>query len=615
MGNAVQVPSHIRFGDFEADLRSAELRRNGSRLRLPDQSFQVLAMLLQRPGELVTREEIQKQLWPQDTFVDFDHGLNNAVNRLREALKDSAEAPKFIETVPRRGYRFIGQLIGKASSTEAGTSIPGRDRRPRILIVVALVAVTAVLAFTLARQRIFSPAERVNSLAVLPLENLSHDVGQEYFSDGITDALITELGKIDGPRVISHRSVMQFKANPKPFDEIARELNVDAIVEGSVEQVGERVRLNVRLLRVSPERQLWSEEYERSLRDVFALQAEIARSVAGEIKGRLAPELKPSQPKPSVRDAEAYSDYLRALYLEYKAWTVPEYQEAIALCQRSIQGDPTFAPAYAELAISYFWLAHPEFDGPPVRQVLPQARAAAAKSIELDPSSVRGHLALALLAAADYNWTEADAQYRTTLRLDPNCAECHHQYGALFQALNHNDDATAQIRQAIELDPLNDALRNQLAFIGVTSHQYDLAVSRFTELHNAAWPIALAWAYNWKGEYAKAIQVLGNCENNNAPIACSSSLAAIDGYSGDGKSAKRLLDQLLSISKQRYVFPTQIAYVYLGLGEKDQALTWLERAYDEQDPALFWLQAFPCYDSLRSEPRFQALLRKVNFSS
>ncbi len=286
MGESTHSPRIVRFGVFEVDLRAGELRRSGVKIKLQEQPFQILSLLLGRPGEVVTREEIQKKLWPADTFVDFEHSLNAAVKRLREALGDSADTPRFVETIPRRGYRFIYPV-----------ERPGWASRIRQLRIVALAAV-ALLAVLIGlnvgglRDRLLGGAGRgqITSIAVLPLENLSGDPEQEYFVDGMTETLITELSKISALTVISRQSVMQFKDTDEPLPEIARELNVDAVVEGSALHIGERVRITVQLIEAASDRNLWAENYDRELRDVLALHSEVARAIAQEIRIALTPE-------------------------------------------------------------------------------------------------------------------------------------------------------------------------------------------------------------------------------------------------------------------------------------------------------------------------------------
>lgn len=272
--------------------------------------------------------------------------------------------------------------------------------------------------------------------------------------------------------------------------------------------------------------------------------------------------------------------------------------------------DPNYVAAYAELAIAYFWLGHSETGGPSVNETGPPANAAVAKALQLDASLGRAHLAVGLLATNDWNWPEAERQYLLAISLDPNCAECHHEYGALLQGLGRNEDAVTQIEYAFELDPLDDGIRNQAALIAFTSRQYDLAIARFEALHNAAWAPPLAFSYVAKGRYPEAIATLKKCETNF----CLGWLAHGYGLVGQKRQAQETLNKLEIASQHHYVYPTVFVDAYLGLDDKERALTWLERAYAEKDPWLFWLKVWPTYDPLRAESRFQTLLRKLNFS-
>jgi TolB-like protein len=351
----------------------------------------------------VTRDQLQKRLWP-DTFVDVDHNLNTAINKIREVLGDSAESPHFVETLPRRGYRFIGPISGAGRTRREEKPNAGNRRNtlPFLAVGATIFVLIPVILVSLniggGRNRLLVQSRRVQALAVLPFENLSTAPDQEYFSDGMTEALITELGKIGGPRVISRQSIMHFKRSKKPLQEIARELTVDVVLEGSVERSGDRVRINVHLVQPNPERQLWAQEYEPDIRDVLALQSEIGRSVANEIRIKLTPEEQRSLASRPPVNPEALSEYLQGLYYENK--TASDLDGAVAHCKNSIQRDPTFLPAHAELAISYFWMAHPDVGEMSVREMLLLATPAAAKALQLDPSPPQAHLAMALLATS-----------------------------------------------------------------------------------------------------------------------------------------------------------------------------------------------------------------------
>ena len=614
------------------------MRRNGTAIKLREQPFAILIHLLDHAGEIVSREELRRVLWPSDTFVDFDHSLSMAVMNLREALGDSSDAPLYIETIPKRGYRFIAPVTTESDSRnehtnfhdEAGpllihqttranhpaptpSETTNSGRLPRLALAaigLTILAVVGLLVFLRTRATQVQPLH-IHALAVLPLENLSNAPDQEYFSDGMTVALITELGKIGGPRIISRQSVMQFKGSKKPLKEIAHELGVDAVIEGAVERSNDRIRISVHLAQVDPELQIWGQEYDRDIRDVLAMQADIARSVAAEIKVNLSPEEQRNLASRLPVDPEAHSEYLQGLYDHSKRMLATKFREsAILHFKNSIQRDPAFAPAYAELAIAYFWLAHPGNGELPVKEMLPIATQAASKALQLDPSLPQAHLAMGLLATIDYKWTEAEAQYKAALAVDPNYSECHHQYGVLFEGQGRNEEAVAEVNLAIETDPLSDGNRNQLAVIALTSRNYDLAVAQFESLHDAAWTVPFASAYAQKRMFPEALAILRNCDN----ASCIGVRGDIYGISGRPQEAAKIIRQLKEYSRRHYVFPSIFAGAFLAAGQKEQALTWLERAYQERDPWLFWLKVSPIVDPLRSEPRFQALLRKVNYS-
>src|SRR5438876_3420222 len=592
------------------------------KIRLQGQPVEILAMLLQRPGETITREELQKKLWPADTFVDFEQGLNNAMKRLRAALDDDADNPHFIETLPRHGYRFIGSLNGSRQIPVAEAKSTSRlrlVRRAGSLGALAAIATSAVLVGLNVRgwrDRLLksAPKPQIQAIAVLPLTNLSGDTEQEYFADGMTESLITELGKISSPRVISRQSVMQYKASKKSLPEIAGELKVDAVMEGTVVRSADRMRVTIHLSQAFPERQLWAQEYDRSIRDVLSLQGEIARAITDEIQVKLTPEERTRLAISRSVNPEAQDNYLHGLYFAPPLRSESDTQKAIAHFKEAIEKAPTFAPAYAELAMAYFWLGNPEQGGPSARETMPQAKAAVARALQLDPSLARAHLALGLiLLNSEWNWSGAENQYRIALKLNPNCADCHFQYGVLLAGLGRNDEAITQTNHAIELNPLSGVYRNWLDAIAFFSRQYDLSI-KLAENLGDQWAMSVGLCYLQKKMYLEAIAYAENGAartgrlNDNLGL-----LALMYGLGGRKSETRKIISELKERSRHHYVFPSVFAYAYLGLGEKDRALTYLEQAYEEQDPGLFYLKASPLLDSLRSEPRFQALLRRVNF--
>ena len=623
----------IRFGVFELCLQSRELRKRGMKIKLQGQPVETLVMLLERPGEIITREELQKRLWPADTFVDFEQGLNNAMKRLRAALGDDAETPRFIETLPRRGYRFVGMVNGGFENGSERTAVP--DEKPdareepahhlgmrsgvALVSLLGLIVIAILVGLNMHGWRDWfftqSPKPPIRAFAVLPLANLSGDPEQEYFADGITEALITELGKISRPRVISRQSVMQYKGSKKSLSEIALELNVDALLEGTVERSRGRVRVTVHLDRVAPESQIWTGQYNRNIREALGLEDEIARAVADEVQIELKPENRPSLAVYRTSNPEAQDQYLQGLYFGSK-YTETGMRTAIAHFQAAIEKDRAYAPAYAELSMAYFWLGNPEQGGPSARETMPQAKAAVTKALQLDPSLSRAHLALGLVLLNDaWNWAEAENQYRLALNLNPSCGECHAVYAALLMASGRKDEAVLQTKLAIELDPVSTEYRELLALIAFSSRQYDLAIKQCENLNSQNSATIVGLSYAQKSMYPKAISNLERAiDQSRRQTLNLGYLAQVYGLAGRKNETRKIVAELKEKSLHQYIFPSTFANAYLGLGQKEKALTWLERAYDEKDPWLFYLKIWPPLDSLRSEPRFQALLLRVNLT-
>jgi TolB-like protein/DNA-binding winged helix-turn-helix (wHTH) protein/Tfp pilus assembly protein PilF len=637
MGNQQRTQTVIRFGSFEADLHTQELRRSGTLLRLPSQSFQVLQMLLERRGTLVTRDELRAVLWPSDTFVDFNHGLHAAVNRLREALGDSADRPRWIETLPRRGYRFIAPVERSPDSAEA--AVVDHQKRPKaifqrrgiaivLLVPIMIGAVAAALLLGLNvrgwRDRVFMRSQKpqIQALAVLPLANLSGDPEQEYFADGMTEALIAELGKISAPRVISRQSIMQYKGSKKGLSEIARELNVDAVLEGTVERSGDRVRVLVRLDQVSPEGQLWSNQYNRDIRDLLRLQDEIARAVTDEIQVKLTPQERAHLASSHPVNSEAQDDYFRALHFRNK-WEASYTSEqdlltAISYFRQAVEKDSNYALAYAGMADTYIVLGAPHGGNYAPKETLPLAKAAATSAVEVDPLLGQAHFALAqTLELYDWNWSEAERQYKIALELSPNYAPAHVEYGRFLQALGQNDEAMKQMAYAVELNPMDLQTRFMVGFVTYAARRYDSAISQLKEL-NTSYPgigdFGLGWCYREKKMYPEAIAALERCvvRSGRAPLLLAN-LASVYGFAGRKREAVKLIDELKERSGQHHISASLFAEAYIGLGKNDEAMAWLERAYEERDQWMVYIKAFPGWDALRPEPRFQAIVRRMNF--
>ena len=454
----------IRFGDFEADLHVGELRKHGVRIRLQEQPFRILTMLVEQAGDVVSREKFRQALWPADTFVDFDHGLSAAVNRLREALCDSADHPRYVETIPRRGYRFIAQVnrfgappaIGEPQAQPA--AVPRRTKgvvRPARLVGLGLAGVAVVLVGLNAgswRERLpLRPGNaRVRSIAVLPLENLSGDPSQQYFADGMTEELIMQLGKVSALRVISHTSVNRFKGTKRPVQEIARELQVEAIVEGTVSREANRVRVTANLIQAFPEKHLWAESYDRDLPSVLDLQSEVARTIADQIKITVTPEEKLRLSRAQTVNPEAHELYLKGTFYNNK-WSKEGFERGIEYFNKVLQKEPRNAQAYAGLAVAYGGLG---ISGDIA--AYPKQKATALKAIEIDDTLAEAHTALAW-AKFTYDWDTAGAEreFHRAIELNPSDARAHAWYGVYLAMLGRNKDSLQQVKSARELDPLS----------------------------------------------------------------------------------------------------------------------------------------------------------------
>jgi TolB-like protein/DNA-binding winged helix-turn-helix (wHTH) protein/Flp pilus assembly protein TadD len=624
--------SVLRVGEFELDVQSGELRKQDLKVRLSDQPFQVLLLLLERPGEVVTREQLQQRLWPAETFVDFDTGLNTAVKKLRDALGDSADKPRFVETLPRRGYRLIAPVETKPGA-EAAAAVPRPPVPARrwawagVLAVVVIVSAT-ILAMTAGRV----PAERnttgrgrgtaaaagaamparIESLAVLPLENLSEDPAQEYFADGMTDALITDLAQIRGLRVISRTSVMQYKRLRKGLPEIARELGVEAVVEGTVMRSGSRVRVTAQLVHAPTDRHLWARSYERELRGVLALQEELAGAIAQAIQVKLQPEGPHRRAARGSVDPDAYDAYLKGRFF-WNRRLPPDFAKAVEYFQRAIERDPSYAPAYSGLSDAYRMSGLQVL---PPRECMPKAEAAARKALALDDTLAEAHASLAgVLYRYQWDWEGAEREFQRSLELDPNYAEGHRAYAIYLLTVRRNEEAVAEARRARELSPLSPVINVELGGTLVRSGRYDEAIEqvhRVLEMDPkfARAYMTLAAAYEGQGDRPRAVAALEKAASLSGRAVGGAWLGYFYGVSGRRREALAILAALAERSRKQYVSPQHLAIVHLGLGHDDEAFALLEKAYEERAFEVLGFSGL-LYDRLSGEPRFQDLLRRM----
>jgi len=636
----------VRFGVFQVDLREQELLKKGIRLKLQGQPFSILLTLLSQPGKIVTKEELRRKLWPDGVFIDFDHSLGTAINKLREVLDDSADNPRFVETLPRRGYRFIApvELIGEDEATSIVKEAPA-DRQeppppeprpdnddqvtasnntdvlrsmPRSLVwkrsgFVLFAVVTTLLSWILySRSRSLSG---IRSLAVLPLENLSGDASQDYFSDGMTDELITELGQIGGLRVISRTSAMTYKGVRRSLPEIARELNVDAVVEGTVLRSGNQVRITAQLIQGAADRHLWAKSYEGDLRDMLALQKQVAGSIAEAIRVELTPHEQAVLKSVKQLNPDAYEDYLRGRYFWNKR-TADGFKKSIDYFNKAIDQDPTYAPAYSGLADAYALSGDWEYGVLPPKDAYPKAKAAAAKALELDSNLGEAHVSLAFaLDAYDWDWESASREFRRGIELNPGYATGHHWYAWHLTTLGRESEAIGEMKKAESLDPLSLIISDDLAEELLIAHRYDEAMqqSRKTIEMDSTFAVGhyeLGQVFVQKHAYEQAIaELLKAIELSGGSMTCTSNLAYAYAVSGRTDEARKILDDLKKRSTRDFSNAPEIALVYVGLNDKNQAMVWLERAYQERfNPSILFR---PSFDSMRADPRFRDLLRRI----
>jgi TolB-like protein/Tfp pilus assembly protein PilF len=585
---------------------------------------------------VVTREELRQALWPGDTFVDFDHGLNNAINRLREALGDSAESPRFLETLPRRGYRFIAAVesIPSASPQDSGAHVEDSSTTPsptagdkvaapsvksskasvslraRLWIATgaggaALLALLVSLNTGGLRQRLLGATAtgRIQSIVVLPLENLSGDPSQEYFADGMTDELITQLAQINGLRVISRTTAMQYKGTRKSVPEIRRELHVDGIVEGTVFRSGEQVRISAQLVDSSTDQHVWAQSYERDLRDILALQK--------EVRANLLPGEQPRAVNP-----QAYEAYLRGRHDLNAATSKADLEYSITDFNSALGKDPQFALAYSGLALSYLALA--DFYVAP-HEVMPRAEEAARKALELDEGLSEAHDALGYVELIyRWDWPAAQQHLQRAIELNPSNALAQDHYASYLSDLGRHAEAFATSERARALDPLSLLIQGNNGMYFFLGRDYGRAIEREhkaleldAKCNTCRTYLAIALAQSRRlPEALKEARLVRLPDANPLDVATAASAIAAAGQRAEAEALLRRLQQL---GKQRWVCPYELGTTYLALGDKEQALRELENAYQAHSICMVWAKDDPRLDPLRSEPRFQAILQRMSF--
>ncbi len=574
----------VAFDRFELDLRSGELRKDGRRIRLQGQPFQFLALLIENAGEVVTRDEVCHALWQTDTFVDFDHSVAAAVNKIREALGDSAENPRFIETLPKRGYRFIGKIDRTEPQAPAQVPTPG----------------------TGASGKYPSPI----MLAVLPFQNFSGDASQDYFSDGLTEEMITQLGEFNGNQlgVIARTSSMAYKNTTKDVGQIGRELGVDYVLESSVRRNGDQVRITVQLIRVKNQTHLWAKNYDREMTHSIAVQEEVTREVAQQIKVNLARADAAQGPhNPVAQDA-----YLKGRYF-FNQFTENGFSQAASYFDQALAADNKFASAYAGLAESYTFLVIT--NAIPPQEGWPKVRDAAQKAVELDSALSDGRLNLAHFRMHMWDWKDAEADFQRAIALNPSSEKAHRWYAAYLCSLGRHQEAFREITHSRGLDPFSSITNAEVVRALYYGRQYEKAVEEGhkAELLDPEFFRTHFWLGRVYTQMGKFFEALAEAERAGPPdsIVKVTEKAYAAARAGKTAQARALVRDLQERSKRGYVPAYDLAVIHIALGENELALQCLQKAFDEHNWALMVLAVEPRLDPLRSDPRFQVLMRKV----
>jgi len=633
--NTASPTQVIRFGVFEVDLRAGELRKQGAKVKLQEQPFQVLQVLLEKPGEIVTREELRKRIWPSDTFVDFDGGVNNAIKRLREALGDRADTPRFIETLPRRGYRFIAPADGSVTATPTGqesarvrgSAVSGRrlriGRGADLAIFILLIGLLGLGPANMWRHlSITSRTPQIRSIAVLPLKNLSDDPSQKYFAYGMAEELITDLSQVRALKVVSHTSVLRYANTDKTLPQIAQELGVDAVIEGAVQRSADRVRITAQLIYAPKDTNLWARTYDRDLSDVLALQSTVAKEIADEIRVNMSPGETVRLTKPRTVNPEALDAYWKGRYYlasanrdaygkdQDKAAQQEDIRQAAGYFEEAIRRDPNYAPAYMGYWDSLFFYQDDLAPSPFPATVLAKGKTALMKALALDDTLAKAHFALGNALYVDWDWSGAEKEYERALELDPNSAEAHCSYAGFLDSMGRFDEGLKEKEIQLQLDPDLDC--PEISPLVPLESQIERE-RRFMATHPVTfenyWNLGLML---WKtGRLKEANEVWQDwmISLGYTDLAHSMSRAyEKDGYPG---AMREWATAGEAVAKQRHVPRIMMVYMHGVLGENDRAFAWLEKAFAERESSMPSLRYFIAWDPLRSDPRFKEMVRRV----
>ena len=625
--------SVVSFSGFRLDMDTCELSKNGRPLRMRQQPARVLALLVRHWGEIVSRDEFRNQIWGEETFVDFEHGLNNCIKEIRSTLGDSPSKPRYIETVPKRGYRFIVPLENlEEPAVEPVASLPPATgtafdksglaaqtaRRPGLVTIFGLLALLVVggyVAQRLVRKPAHASPTRV-MVAVLPFQNLTGNPSEEFISDGFTEEMISQLGRLNGEQlgVIARTSSMTYKGSSKQVSEIARELGVNYVLEGSVRSAPESLHITVQFIRAEDQTHLWAGEYDRPVSDLVKLQAEVASTIAREIQIRVTPQAQLGLAGTRSVNPEAYRSYLLGRY-DWNKRSGANLTKALESFERSIQQDPGYAPAYAGLADTYSALIF--YGYIPGRKGIPKAKAMATKAVELGPTLAEAHASRGYVYFMwEHDWQNAEQEFKRAIELDGNYSSAHHWYALYLGALGRREESLSQIQQASELDPFALILTTASGYLAYFARHYEEAETKCEKVlqRDPEFMVAhavLGLAHEGRGDYSRAVSEF----KETLRISGGRSPGYLDflghayAASGNRKEAEAILAELDKLGTSGAAGPSYRAATLLALKDRARALEAIEEGFENDDGELIWLKVDPRFDALHEDPRYLKLLQ------
>jgi TolB-like protein/DNA-binding winged helix-turn-helix (wHTH) protein/Tfp pilus assembly protein PilF len=619
-------PARYRFLDFELDCARHELRRGGAAVKLENLPFDLLVLVVESNGDLVTRERIVERLWGAGIYQDTEQGINTAIRKVRQALQDDPQQPQCLQTVVGRGYRFIAPVTREPDESEPAVAADAEVMAPpsavavtrraySLIVALILLAVTGAAWWSSTTRRAI-PAGRA-MLAVLPFANLTGDPGQRSFGDGMTEEIITDLGRLNPSHlgVIARTSVLRYADTTVSIKDVGRDLGVAYIVEGSVRREPEKVRITAQLIRVSDQSHIWAQSYDRESGVTLALESDVAAAIAREVNGRVAPDQHNPLLRARARDPEAYALYFQGREL-WNRRTEDSMRQALDRFQAAIARDPQYAAAFAGLADTYTALGYGNYLSP--SEAFSKARKAAEKALDLDPDAPEPHASLGYVNMYfDWNFPAAEAEFRKSIELNPSLVLAHDWYAILMLAMGRGNEAQEEFDRAVRLDPFSLPLKTD---VGFQLHYRGLNERAIQELSavlaaNPAFPLAHFWRGRVYGAEHRCQEALADLASVGPALQDWQPVLAARGQTlgacGHSAEARSILDRFQQLGEQRYVTSYGVALVHAGLGEKSEAFRWLDKAYDERSHWLVWLNLDPRWNDLRGDPRFDQLRRRV----